>query len=632
MKKILFCFLIVFCFATLTVEANSGDNIEKPIVFVKGFNYQKELNYSGYAILSNNVNFNLAGNYEVVYEKNGQTFKKPVTIVEQQEVMNEGFLLQESQNIYKLGENEQIIKYHSLDGNQYIMTKNEHVYRLIIINESKLIENIVLSEDENLTLTDFLIYNNEIYFVGNYYVNLSTDVYLLKYNFEKSSMDVEIYGGSQTDIAKTINLLNDKIIITGYTNSMDGCFYNKLIDFDGFILEIELDTMFLIGTSNITTEFDSKITFSEVLNNSLYLIHEFKDSRDENYKSEVIIFDSALNEINRFIIGSNKTVTVNKLLVKDDKVFLLLKEYNYLLNCYENKVFTLNNRLQLIYKKIIPSNQNESMKDLLYINNKLVVLLQVIKNSTLDTSYLLDVSLKQHLFIEQSIVRGEVLGLTSDDLSVMVLEKNLLAEKNNFYLKANNLNQKIIENNQEQKNYVEVDFKKVPLSDKSVLTANSNCFGEYVNYYYYEGKSFDFAYYLNVFVPENFSVKDQETYDLFTKLSFNGHGYLNGVEIDSGFVIDKKGTYQLEVLGNKGEIRTLSFEITNTALSSSSRIFEDVSFDKINLEISSKDKQIVTSGEIKEKYTKENYIYWSFILPIFSILVVSLMSITKRGV
>ena len=84
MKKIFYLiYLSTLLLANnIVLEANQNIDIAKPLICLEGTNYDEYLNYEGYDIIQNNVNFNLPGSYQVIYEnKNNERFIKNVDVI-----------------------------------------------------------------------------------------------------------------------------------------------------------------------------------------------------------------------------------------------------------------------------------------------------------------------------------------------------------------------------------------------------------------------------------------------------------------------------------------------------------------------------------------------------------------------
>ena len=83
MKKIINLILFSICLFVNNLSTNAKTtNLTKPLICLEGTNYSDYLEYDGYDIIENNVNFNMPGKYHVTYEnKSKEKFVKNVDVV-----------------------------------------------------------------------------------------------------------------------------------------------------------------------------------------------------------------------------------------------------------------------------------------------------------------------------------------------------------------------------------------------------------------------------------------------------------------------------------------------------------------------------------------------------------------------
>jgi hypothetical protein len=84
MKKIIYLTLICLLVTTTNISSKAKNtfDITKPLICLEGTNYSDYLNYEGYEIFENNVNFNIPGKYHITYvNKNNDKFVKKVDVV-----------------------------------------------------------------------------------------------------------------------------------------------------------------------------------------------------------------------------------------------------------------------------------------------------------------------------------------------------------------------------------------------------------------------------------------------------------------------------------------------------------------------------------------------------------------------
>ena len=85
MKKIsLIITFFLFCLLNISLIKANEEDVTKPIMLLKGYEYNDVLNYDNYTIVKTNVDYQNTGEYEIEYIHNEtkETFVKKVYIVE----------------------------------------------------------------------------------------------------------------------------------------------------------------------------------------------------------------------------------------------------------------------------------------------------------------------------------------------------------------------------------------------------------------------------------------------------------------------------------------------------------------------------------------------------------------------
>ena len=149
MKKIFIVLIIMFSL-TLTLknkEVNAEEDISKPLVVVRG-EYESNIVYEGYELISSNLNTNVVGTYMNTYQhyKTNEIVNKTIYVVDENAVYQNDYLIEEKKNIGTL---DGLVKVVKLNDDSYVtvqLVDNEldeqtsDVYLSLISSEEKVWE------------------------------------------------------------------------------------------------------------------------------------------------------------------------------------------------------------------------------------------------------------------------------------------------------------------------------------------------------------------------------------------------------------------------------------------------------------------------------------------------------------
>ena len=178
------------------------------------------------------------------------------------------------------------------------------------------------------------------------------------------------------------------------------------------------------------------------------------------------------------------------------------------------------------------------------------------------------------------------------------------------------------------KNYKEVDINQNRNFD------NLN-FGIYNKKSIKEKGDMKIIYYSKVEVPLTINVSDEGVYDIGSRITFNAKAYLNNEEIESGYIVENIGKYQLDIYSENNEKRTISFYIEDRC----EKEHSDENYKKAS---ANQNAQYLKYEEAKQYFSPNNYdvklyenkdnvyLILSFILIISFICSIALIIHTKK--
>ena len=252
MKKIIYTFICLF-FLTICLKTNvfanqtDYEDISKPLVCVKGYDYSYLLEYEGYTIINKLVDFNHEGTYYVTYINNEtkETITKRVDVISKEKTKNIYYRYNEFKVVSKASE---LIDVCSKDDYAYILEKetvNEiNSYYLTTTKGGKNINSKVVVSSSGVTLNKLIVLDDAIYIIGTIYVtNYGTDIYIIKLDLESNIILENTIGGNGIDDVKGICALGEYIYLYGETTSSGGLFTGVRKKEDAFVMKLSKELL-----------------------------------------------------------------------------------------------------------------------------------------------------------------------------------------------------------------------------------------------------------------------------------------------------------------------------------------------------------------------------------------------------
>lgn len=615
MRKFLMFTFITFSMFLSNTYALTDDSVTKPLVCTVGYDYSYLLEYEGYEIISKAVDFNNVGTYYVNYlnTKTKDTVSKRVDVISEESIYGNGYYRSSLNKLtcpdYKM------IDTCTFDKVTYMLETEE-------LTQNK--HNLIISKVQNNTITytkkvktnveasfnKILVDEEGIYVIGTIYKEgYSIDLYLIKLDFSFNILFEQTIGGSGIDNVKDAQLLGDYIYIVGDTTSSGGYFQGVRKEEDGFLMKLNKD-LFNVDKVVVST-LDNINTYTNVIikDNYIYIIEQYSNLEKVLYNTKVYSLDLNIVASNSFI--NSHTLYPSKLVTSDDGVFLISFQFNYLLEKYACRVYSVDEKAQtsLFYEYANLDEENIRINDLLFTSNQMVVL-----------TY--DYNLKTtKLIIKDMLSKSQItLNINCSEPLEFIDETTFITTDHNIvdYLYIKDYNDKILINN-----------KETFLCDKSVLNNDASIFGQYKDVYVYETEDLMFSRFHEYYIPVEVSVINNETFDKNLIVTFNGDGYLNGTSIKNNEVITEEGEYQLEVFGKDQERKVYKFYVKDL---SNKEVTEEDTPKLIGAQNKVKqgsNEKVLLFGEHVNNEESKQYMFWLLLIPLI-LLVCSLFLVFRR--
>jgi len=646
MKKIKITFmLLIMCAFSLMIKGKSllaksnSDALIQPLVLIKG-DKMPNLECSGFTLIENTVNINTKGTYIIKYQnnENKEITERTIYVVDRNDEQDYIYA-QEKIDLHLFDEDIYLIK--KLNEEEYlIVTKVENEinqditydYNLYYLKNESIVWCKTLIKESISEIIEIVVNDDLIYILGIKYFKYSKmDIMLMVYDFSGEYKKLNIYTGMKEDIATSLIVTTSEIFILGYTSSSDGDFSSNGEQSDSFMLKINKETLKVIDTFMYGLDKIDKIENAVFDGSYIYAVQYFifMDSLP-TYK--IIKIDRFGNVISDERILGGYGQKIKKITLKNELLYVAVEEASSSYICVFDK--SLNN-------KTIDLNEfsaNLILKDVIFKEDSIIYL--YLKRSSPNT-YIIRVYSEsaEKVVGSASFELEQPTNVNLNDDFTLLCSKNeeLFLYKLNIVFFHDLITLKIYDETfdiKDRKIYINDDLAM--LTDKSNLSYNPKQFGRYEVFLYYTGKYFDFAYYDNLTVMSNVSVKTNEIYDLNLKLTFNGEGLLNDMHIDSGFVIKDVGSYHLKVIGLNNVAEEYNFLVEEISQSKNEKIFPD----KVNTILNNTFNDYLFKCEEIEQdplFTLENtskttttFNFWPLLIPSVT-LGFSLFIILKRS-
>lgn len=617
MKKIIYTFICLF-FLTICLKTNvfanqtDYEDVSKPLVCVKGYDYSYLLEYEGYTIINKLVDFNHEGTYYVTYINNEtkETITKRVDVISKEKTKNIYYRYNEFKVVSKASE---LIDVCSKDDYSYMLEKetvNEiNSYYLTTTKGGKNINSKVVVSSSGVTLNKLIVLDDAIYIIGTIYVtNYGTDIYIIKLDLEGNIILENTIGGNGIDDVKGICALGEYIYLYGETTSSGGLFSGVRKKEDAFVMKLSKELLHPESVKVSTLENINSYSHMVISGDLLYILEQYSDT--EYLKYNLKIYNANLDIVYSNSITNSYALYPEKLVCFNDEVYLLAFQYNYMLDKYASRIYqiTKNESISLYYEYTNYDLENVRIIDLKFINNKPNILMydyneQATKLYLKDDSITVNIkgSSKPHSF-----TNTETLSFINYDKSIIDL----------LYIKFDDT--------------PVINGQKGTLCDKSKISKDYNVFGLYKDVYVYETAFALYASFTDKYIEPNVSIIDNEVFDLNTKLTFNGVGTLNGRKVESGSYVSEEGKYVLEVVGTNNEKRIYNFEIAclsqkETNEKSSLNVTTNTkTVDKVSLE-----EQVNFEYETNDNAPKI-YMFWVLLIPLILLIVTIIITFRRK--
>lgn len=578
MKKYLFIILVLFCLFKFDINAKS-DSLSDILIIEVGVGESNDLELNNSIKTQGEVDFNKVGTYYLTYynEKYEYFFERTVKIVEKEEIYG-------GVNYYEDIEN--LDKKYKINDIAYI-TNDEYFVVGEIDSGDDIIQTIFIQKygfvryyDKNKLVWEH-VFDNTYSYVSS--CEVSNAGVLLSLSYEKAKDDSEVmivemtknnniirsmsFGGNEIEFVDNLKLVDNKILcfLSSYSSSGEISYmYDNtrflafvVIGYDDFLIKNK--KMYGNDKYNIILDIDYHPDYK-----CFYLLIRTSGTKgplitnQNKYVGDFLVklsLDLEITNVKHLdtMYASNNFITIarDKIMVCSNVTYersLMFSYYSFNLDYEGFYKYTLNNNILLPFK--IRSFAHDDI---------LIGLNIVNSDDTIDSAILNVLDEDSSLNILDDLGRLSKANVSN--------EASILVTDNNRVLKFINIDSSVMS----KVNYNFKDYFKryIYINNNFVGTTGLNKqeekFGEYFYKSYFNEENISLILKSEYYEPFYSNIKNNELYDVFTEILFNGDGLLNDVEFSSGERILNPGKYELVVKG-ENDRKILYFEVKELSL------------------------------------------------------------------
>ncbi|XMB85712.1 hypothetical protein RJG79_09900 [Mycoplasmatota bacterium WC44] len=415
--------------------------------------------------------------------------------------------------------------------------------------------------------------------MGDYLGGL--DALVIKYKDNQIEW-FKVFGGVRSDMFTTVHCGED-IVVGGET--YEGNFKS------GLMVSLDLD-----GNVNWEVSVSDKLDLSikGVDYNGNYLFTGYINNLVTDNDFFVLEVNSLGEVINKKVFPYSGDDRINDILVSD-YIYLVGSTDSFEFNVLSQRglVIKLNEDISVLESDVFNSSNISLFNGIDLIDETLYISGSKVRNEAVELSESVGVLGKYNgeLLVEEVKGFSEVNGVTKVGKELITygvsIKKNYLPTinyKDNIILKGSGSVTSVVDSNGiiaihtnndsissgvissisnvlKENGNIYINGTLIQLEDRFIDEFNNEVFGEYKKYSYLNYNDIEYYGDLKVSEIEFYTNIEKSSYYDSVTLFFNGIGYINDIPIDSGYVVDEPGEYELKVVGmNKEGIRTFELK------------------------------------------------------------------------
>lgn len=617
MKKIIFLLFVIFsliCFFKTNISAREY-NMLKKLYIVSGSS--DTLNYPGYNLIESDVNYNVPGIYTALYQEDitERIFTREIEVVSSDVLLNNGVKSVSLKEEHSIDNSIILKRTYTSSCDIFVYEEEGYVKLLFKYDDSSVIVSLFDSSIFGFIDLVYVQESNKLYLTGSIFTD-SLDIYIAEYSLNGSLNKERIIKGNNVDNVTNIHVINQYLYLVGYTTSSNGDFIHTSYKEDSFVLQLDVNSFEIVNYLNLG-ETGIDYIKSSVYFDALYLVKHYFISGVPVCK--IIVINDHLEVINTESLGTVTHVVDAAFKVSNNAIFYFCSIYDETLNDDISTLYQISKDLKI--KKIDSYYDELSIPiDLNIVGNEISLLYSSMSKEENYPTYIRIISEKTLKFILDNRIYDRCYFNELGNLDLIYDEKLKSYEYSLVY--ASSLGTESLDKNIEP--VIMYNNKQVK-EDKylSDVYYDMDTFGTYTLTYYYKFDFFDLVLRKKINVDHEITVDSGNSYYKGLILNFKGKGYLNNNIIESGYIVNDVGNYELRVMGYDNEVLIYNFNVVDDSTFKEELIISEISLNMELKEQEEKENIILENNKIDNKIIEKNYEsnIWYIIIPILTLLI-----------
>ncbi len=643
MKKYLCIFIFIFIIFVLSSNKiyanNETELIEEPIVCEINSSNFSDYDMNNMASFAGNIKNDTLGIYDIFYtDYSGKNYRRNVLILDRN-TMNKGLAY-----IYPY---DYIEKNAQIGLNGDILEKDMQTYKYINELDNSLQQYChIYFEDQNeshtmayagINIKKIINIDNQGYVLYEYIESETKYSKIGVMIIDKNCIMLRnfIYQTNKSESAIDLIYLNNKLYVIFNTQSNTGICTRAQSFLSAAIMEINKTSLNPEKINFISNDNDAYVEKVNIYNDKIYLEMMFTGSSGTYYNT----INKSYNGKMIVVYNNNSSYVLSSIPASYDNYELVFSANGYYL-CEKALPYhqidinyvdmeNANNSYTLAY------NLNQDTKNIKYVSfdNKLIIVENddnfIIKIAKIENK---NINIYQYYNVNY---KCDQIKIYNNEIYLFSFMDNIVITKLVIYNYQFIDNYQLIDNCIDSIKYEDMkiykNFQEVEIEEKSDFS-NLN-FGKYNKKNIKEKNNLKVIYNSKVEVPLKINVNNDENYDIGSILKFNAKAYLNNEAIESGFILNNIGKYQLDILSENDDKQTFYFNVVDKSEKEYVNMdFKNIAANKDYAYIQYEESKLSFSSndyDVSLYENKENFYYIIFFV-LFISFIISIYLIIKH--
>lgn len=597
-------FFLVFLFqGNVFIKALSNSNV---IYVPTGMGTDDLLAEEGEIKVRGEVSWDIPGIYPIEYYDSSQdTYITKSYHIVNEENFKQGVTLEEHTSTYPVSENKEPKQWISLSKNQYyllglVQMQNQTYGYIECYIDNECTYQYIEKSAPCLSITGCIDQDDLYICMTLQEKEFYTDIFLLKLNSSLEVTQSKQINGQGLDEGKAIYVNQHQIYLVCESDSNEQDFsFHTQSNRSVCVFLLEDTSLSILQKASLENNQNSDYLDSYFFDESLTILMEVRGtygsfSHQGKYQGTLLVnFYQGLNSMNYFFLPEENTLLL-EILTDSRQIYLFstaIQDPTTLkIQSYEKEGRLVNeNTLSFSNQNVLSVSGVVTSGEMIYFTLQKRKEDQIILDhyysylSNQIMTYSLDKEWKNSNSVNLSLFE------TSEGIEIVSLDHDIIQHYRRHVVSFESYT---VKKEDQEDTFFTVFLDGKRISKDNETRVDTSTFG--LNHYFVTYSLFSNVQLIlkesyNIYLKVN--VKEQETYDVGLVLSFNGTGYLNEIEIPSGYKVLSPGNYSLHLIGANHEEHTVNFFVKKISI-------EEQAKDEMYIEATEKERKAEHTSQV----------------------------------